>query len=112
MGHIHFLNSTCDIEESNRQRHATLRFLKIDMGHSGPPIKGPTLQPTAAAMMGLLMIGGSPMSHVSLNRLATLVFFKIDTTMKKIVTMDISYCPEAEGLRAIRGKRDSKTTGV
>ena len=41
MGHIHFLNLTSDIEESKRQRHVTLPFLKIDMRHWGPPIKGP-----------------------------------------------------------------------
>ena len=43
MGHIHFLNLTYDIEESKRQRHATLPFLKIDMQHRGPPIKGPNI---------------------------------------------------------------------
>ena len=37
-----FLNSTCDMAINKRQRHATLPFLKIDMGHWGPPVKGPT----------------------------------------------------------------------
>ena len=31
MGHNHFLNLTCDIEENTRQRHATLPFLKNDI---------------------------------------------------------------------------------
>ena len=47
MGHIHILNSTCDIEETYRQRHAMLPFLKMDMRHWGPPIKGPT-EPVSA----------------------------------------------------------------
>ena len=41
MGHNHFLNSTCDIEENKRQRRATLPFLKMDMR---PPIKGPQIE--------------------------------------------------------------------
>ena len=32
-----FLDSTCDIEEYKRQRHATLAFIRIDMRHWGPP---------------------------------------------------------------------------
>ena len=40
--HAHFLNSTCDTGENKRQRHVTLPFLKIDMGHGDPPpVKGP-----------------------------------------------------------------------
>ena len=42
MGHSLFLNSTCDIEENKRQGHATLPFLKFDIRHWGPPIKGPS----------------------------------------------------------------------
>ena len=34
---IHFLKSTCDMEENKRQRHVTLPFLKIDMRHGDPP---------------------------------------------------------------------------
>ena len=41
MRHSHFLKSACDVEENNRQRDAALLFLKIDMRHLGPPIKGP-----------------------------------------------------------------------
>ena len=43
MGHGLFLNLTCDIVENKRQRHATLPFLKFDMRHWGPPIKGPSV---------------------------------------------------------------------
>ena len=41
MGHRLFLNSTWDIGDNKRQGYATLPFLKIDMQHLGPPIKGP-----------------------------------------------------------------------
>ena len=41
MGHSLFSNPTCDIGEHKRQGHATLPFLKIDLRHWGPPIKGP-----------------------------------------------------------------------
>ena len=41
MGHTLSLNSICDIEEYKQQKHATLPFLKIDMRHWEPPIKGP-----------------------------------------------------------------------
>ena len=34
------INSTCDIGENKQQGHATLPFLKIDMRHWEPPIKG------------------------------------------------------------------------
>ena len=43
MGHIHFLYSTCDIEENKQQRDATLPFLKMDMRHWGPPFRAPDL---------------------------------------------------------------------
>ena len=43
MGHSIFLNSTCDIEDHKPQRHSKLPFLKIDMRHWGPHIKGPYL---------------------------------------------------------------------
>ena len=52
MGHILFLNSTCDIGENKRQGHATLSFLKIDMRHWGSPIKGPIGAPAAAGYRG------------------------------------------------------------
>ena len=41
--HGYFLNSTCDMVENKRQRHATLPLLKVDMRHRDhlpPPIKG------------------------------------------------------------------------
>ena len=38
MRHDYFLNSTCDIGENKRQRHATETFLKIDMRHREPPV--------------------------------------------------------------------------
>ena len=41
MGHAHFLNSTCDMEENKRQRHVTLPFLKIDMRHGEFPSRAP-----------------------------------------------------------------------
>ena len=41
MGHILFLNSTCGIVENKRHGHSTLPFLKFDMQHWEPPIKGP-----------------------------------------------------------------------
>ena len=43
MGHSLVLKSTCDIVENKRQGHATLPFLKFDMRHWGPPIKGPIM---------------------------------------------------------------------
>ena len=43
MGHSLVLKSTCDIVENKRQGHATLPFLKFDMRHWGPPIKGPII---------------------------------------------------------------------
>ena len=36
MRHAHFLISTCDMEQNDRQKHATLPFLKIDMRQGGP----------------------------------------------------------------------------
>ena len=36
MGHIHFLNLTCDTVENKRQSHATLPFLETDMRHWDP----------------------------------------------------------------------------
>ena len=47
MGHNLFLKSTyaCVIVENKQQGHATLSFLKFDMRHWGPPIKGPSLLP-------------------------------------------------------------------
>ena len=44
MRQAYFLNSTCDMAINKRQRHATLPFLKIDMRHWGPPIKGPYIE--------------------------------------------------------------------
>ena len=38
---------TWAIKESKRQRHATLRFLKIDMRHWGPSHQGPHQHPPA-----------------------------------------------------------------
>ena len=41
MGCSHFLNLTCDIEESKRQRHVTLAFLKLicDIGDPPSPLR-------------------------------------------------------------------------
>ena len=39
--HGHFLKSTCDLEENKRQRHVSLRLLKIYMRHGDPPPKAP-----------------------------------------------------------------------
>ena len=41
MRQAYFLNSTCNMAINKRQRHVTLAFLKIDMRHWEPPIKGP-----------------------------------------------------------------------
>ena len=41
MGHWHFLNSTGDRGNINRQRRATLPFLKIDMQHQDPQSRAP-----------------------------------------------------------------------
>ena len=49
----HFLNSTYDIVENKRQSNTTLQFLKIDMRHLGPPIKGPTEQQGHGPWQGL-----------------------------------------------------------
>ena len=43
MGHVHFLNPTCDIEENKRQKLEILPFLKFDMRHWGPPHPGPPM---------------------------------------------------------------------
>ena len=42
MGLWHFLNSTGDMGNNKRQRHATLTFLKIDMRHQDPPSRAST----------------------------------------------------------------------
>ena len=41
MRHCQFLNLTGDMGINERQRHATLPFLKINGRHGDPPIKGP-----------------------------------------------------------------------
>ena len=38
-----FFNSTCDMGINKRQRYGTLAFLKIDLRHWGPLIKGPSI---------------------------------------------------------------------
>ena len=41
MGQWHFLNSTGDMGNNKRQRHATLSFLEIDMRHQDPLSRAP-----------------------------------------------------------------------
>ena len=43
MGHWHLLNSTGDRRSIERQKCATLAFLKFDMRHQNPPVKGPRI---------------------------------------------------------------------
>ena len=40
-GHGDFLKPMCDMEKNERQRHATLEFLNIDMGHGTLPSTPP-----------------------------------------------------------------------
>ena len=61
MGHIHFLNLTCDTVENKRQSHATLPFLETDMRHWDPH-QGPQVWvPGIVNRCGL--VGGGGVLH-------------------------------------------------
>ena len=56
MGHCKFLNSTGDMGNNKRQRHATLAFLKIDMRHQDLPSRAPLRLEKKALGLGNLNI--------------------------------------------------------
>ena len=54
MGRGHLSNSTGDKGNFKRQRHATFPFLKVDMRHQDPLVKGPLYRPTGTLKLSHL----------------------------------------------------------
>ena len=61
---------------NKRQRHATLPFLKIDMRHWGPPVKGPIIYTKWKLNIGAIQWGKCCSCHTSLYEIES-VFFLI-----------------------------------
>ena len=59
--HGYFLNSTCDMVENKRQRHATLPLLKVDMRHRDhlppPPSRAVTSEQCTASAQAAFHLG-------------------------------------------------------
>ena len=86
MGHSLFLNSTCDILENKQQGHATLPFLKFNMRHRGPPIKGPCIGIGTFCVDIVWLIIFNLIVIVWLIRLITCIFNLIGTSMSLLIS--------------------------
>ena len=59
----YFLNLTCDMAINERQRHATLAFLKIDRRHGEPPSRAPAVDEQIPEQMECYFVSSSAYRH-------------------------------------------------